>query len=148
MALGRIPVTLPFIRKKGVETLKVSYSSNEEAGRKIPAAIHDFYRTEHPEIERTRSADIGVAAAGLVEIYNQNVFPDLGVTWGTYPNHLGHTDSPGCFRCHDESHTAAGGKTITQDCGACHEIVAASEASPEVLRTLGLQDRISKLQRQ
>jgi hypothetical protein len=141
-------VTLPFIRKKGVEVLRGSYPSNEEAGRKIPAALRDFYREEHPETPRSRPADIDLAAAALVAIYNQNVFPDLGVTWGTYPNHLGHTDSPGCFRCHDEAHTAAGGKTITQDCGACHEVIAASEASPEVLRTLGLRDRISKLQRQ
>ena len=148
MALGQIPVTLPFIRKKGVELLRVSYPSNEEAGRRIPAALRDFYREERPETHRTRPADIDLAATALVAIYNQNVFPDLGVTWGTYPNHLGHTDSPGCFRCHDEAHTAAGGKTISQDCGACHEVVAASEASPEVLRTLGLKDRISKLQRQ
>ena len=85
---------------------------------------------------------------GLVAIFNENVFPDLAVDWGTYKNHLGHTDSPGCFRCHDESHAEAGGKTITQDCGACHEVVAASEATPGVLRTLGLQERLTKLQKQ
>ena len=44
-------------------------------------------------------------------------------------------------------HSSAEGKTITQECSACHEMVAASEASPEVLRALGLQERISKLQR-
>ncbi len=147
MALGRIPVSLPFIRKKGVEALRVTYGSSEEAGRRITATIRDFYRDEHPDTLRSRPADIDLAAAALVGIYNENVFPDLGVTWGTYRNHLGHTDSPGCFRCHDESHTAADGKAITQDCGACHEVVAASEASPDVLRTLGLRDRISKVQR-
>ena len=67
--------------------------------------------------------------------------------WGTYKNNLGHTDFPGCFRCHDEAHISAGQKTITQDCGACHEIVAMSEASPEVLRTLGLQERMSTLEK-
>jgi nitrate/TMAO reductase-like tetraheme cytochrome c subunit len=148
MARGRIPTSLPFIRKKGVEALKAKYSSNEDAGRRIPEAIREFYRREQPETWQTRQADIELAASGLVTIFNENVFPDLGVDWGTYKNHLGHTDSPGCFRCHDESHTAAGGKTITQDCGACHEVVAASEASPEVLRTLGLQERLTKLQKQ
>jgi hypothetical protein len=88
-----------------------------------------------------------MAANAILAIYSENVFPDLGVTWGTYKNNLGHTDFPGCFRCHDEAHTSAGGKTITQDCAACHEVVASSEASPEVLRTLGLQERTSNLQK-
>lgn len=148
MAGGRIPVSLPYIRKKSVEALRTTYASNQEASQKIPAVISDFYRQEHPAMYQSRQADIEKAAGTLVAIYNENVFPDLGVTWGTYPNNLGHTDFPGCFRCHDEAHTSAGGKTITQDCSACHEVVAASEVSPEVLRTLGLQDRISKLQKQ
>jgi hypothetical protein len=46
------------------------------------------------------------AVGELVAIYNRNVFPDLKVTWGTYPNNLGHTDFPGCFRCHDGSHSS------------------------------------------
>lgn len=147
MALGRIPVSLPFIKKKAIEALKVKYATSEEAKVKIPAAIRDYYRQEQSTILQNRSADVDMAANAVLAIYNGNVFPDLGVTWGTYKNNLGHTDFPGCFRCHDEAHTSAGGKTITQDCGACHEVVASSEASPEVLRTLGLQERVSNLQK-
>ena len=88
-----------------------------------------------------------MAAKTLLSIYNDNVFPDLKVTWGTYKNNLGHTDFPGCFRCHDEMHATADNKTITQDCGACHEIVATSEPSPGVLQTLGVQSRLSELQK-
>jgi hypothetical protein len=76
------------------------------------------------------------------------VFPDLKVTWGTYPNNLGHMDFPGCFRCHDGSHTAGDGKTITQDCNACHEPLAMDEASPEILRTLGIEKRLSEVRKQ
>jgi hypothetical protein len=36
-------------------------------------------------------------------VYRRNVFSHLKVTWGTYPNNLGHTDDPGCFRCLDEA---------------------------------------------
>ena len=147
MALGRIPVSLPYIRKKSVEILRTSYASSSEAARKIPAALHDYYRQEQPAAYESRRADIEHAASTILGIYNENVFPDLGVTWGTYKNNLGHTDYPGCFRCHDEAHTSSDGKTITQDCGACHEVVAASQSSPEVLRTLGLQERLSTLQR-
>ena len=46
MALGRIPVSLPFIKKKAMEALQVKYASSEEAKLKIPAAIRDYYRQE------------------------------------------------------------------------------------------------------
>ena len=42
----------------------------------------------------------------------------MKVTWGTHPNNLGHTAYPGCFRCHDASHEAKGGKSITNDCSS------------------------------
>ena len=69
----------------------------------------------------------------------------IKVGWGTYPNNLGHTEFPGCFPCHDGSQRA--GDSITQDCNVCHEPLAMDEASPEILRTLGLEERISKLQK-
>src|SRR5262249_53764342 len=141
MAVNRIPASLPFIRKKSVEVLRASYASNEEAAQKIPAAIRDYYGQPTLGIGPARSDEIDLAARTLSTIYNENVFPDLKVTWSTYTNNLGHTNSLGCFRCHDEAHTSPDQKTITQDCGTCHQIVAASEASPEVLSTLGLRER-------
>jgi hypothetical protein len=148
MALGRIPVSLPFIKKTALQALQVKYASSEEAGQKIPVAIRDYYRKEQSATYQSRSGDVEAAANAVLTIYNNNVFPDLGVTWGTYKNNLGHTEFPGCFRCHDEAHASADGKTITQNCSACHETIAVSEASPEVLKTLGLQEKISRLQRQ
>jgi hypothetical protein len=148
LGLGQISPTLPFIKKKAVELLKANYASNEEASRKIPAELTDFYQQSDPAMASQRSADISKAGVEIAAIYNQNVFPDLKVTWGTYPNNLGHTDFPGCFRCHDGSHSTADKQTtITQDCSACHEPIAVEEASPGVLKTLGLVDRIGGLQK-
>jgi NapC/NirT cytochrome c family, N-terminal region len=148
LGLGQISVTLPFIKKKAVELLKANYSSNEEASRSIPAALARFYEQSNPSVASRRSGDIASAGTAIAAIYNRNVFPDLKVTWGTYPNNLGHTDFPGCFRCHDGSHSTADRKTtITQDCNTCHEPLAVDEAAPEVLKTLGLADRIASLQK-
>jgi len=147
IAFGRIPVSLPFIKKKAVELLRAGYTSSDDATRTIPKAIRDYYSAAYPSISSARHSDIELAANALLTIYSENVFPDLGVTWGTYQNNLGHSDFPGCFRCHDEGHISAEQKTITQDCSACHELVATSEASPEVLKTLGLEEKISHLQR-
>ena len=145
LADGRIPLALPFVRKTSVELLTAVYANEDTAGREIPAKLADYYRTKYPDIFSKSSNDIAAAGRVLLDIYNRNVFPDLKVTWGTYPNNLGHTDAPGCFRCHDERTNTGGKKTITQDCGACHQIIAVDEASPEVLKTLGIADRMAAL---
>ena len=148
MGLGGISTTLPFIKKKAVELLNAKYSSNEEASRSIPAAVDAFYKQTYPAIASQRSKDVANAGSQIAAIYNRNVFPDLKVTWGTYPNNLGHSDFPGCFRCHDGSHSTPDQKaTITQDCSTCHEPLAVDEKSPSILKTLGLQDHIANLQR-
>ena len=46
----------------------------------------------------------------------------MKVTWGSYRNELGHIDSPGCFRCHDEEKATPDGRTISQDCESCHRM--------------------------
>jgi hypothetical protein len=92
-----------------------------------------------------RSNDVQLAGQTLAGIYQGNVFPDMKVTWGTYSNNLGHMDAPGCFRCHDDSHDTSDKKTITQDCGACHELLAVEEKSPAVLKTLGLEQAAAKV---
>jgi formate-dependent nitrite reductase cytochrome c552 subunit len=148
LALGDIAVGLPYIKKESVELLKANYATSAEAAEKLPPALAAFYQQKYPDLYAARSEDIRQAGQAVLAIYNRNVFPDLKVTWGTYPNNLGHTDFPGCFRCHDGSHTAADGKTITQDCNTCHEPLAMDEASPEILKTLGLAERIQKIQKQ
>jgi hypothetical protein len=147
LALGDLPAALPFIKKTGVQLLKTTYTSSQEAAEKLPASIVSFYHQNYPEVYAKRADDIRQAGQGILAIYKRNVFPELKVSWGTYPNNLGHTDFPGCFRCHDGSHTAADGKAITQDCNSCHEPLAMDEASPEILKTLGLAERIQTFQR-
>jgi len=79
------------------------------------------------------------ASQELIAIYTRNVFPDMKVGWGTYPNNIGHEDFPGCFRCHDETHEASDGRTITQSCDACHKLLAQEENDPKILSDLGLK---------
>ena len=144
---GWLPTTLPFLKKKGLEVLKATYTTSEEAAQKIPAAIVDYYKQSQPDVYAARAGDVQSAAQYVADIYGRNVFPDLNVSWSTYPNNLGHDASPGCFRCHDDHHRSADGKTITQDCSACHEAVAIEDASPDVLKTLGLAHRLAAIRK-
>jgi hypothetical protein len=139
LADGQIAATLPFVKKTGVGLIQANYQTDAEAAQRIPEGLGAFYRQAYPDVAARRAGEIQAAAAALLAIYQRNVFPDLKVTWGTYLDNLGHVDSPGCFRCHDAGHTTASGQTITQDCDTCHKVVAVDEASPEVLKTVGIQ---------
>ena len=139
MSIGRISPDLPYIRKKAVEVLKVNYTTREVAEQSITSEIIKFYQSNYPEIDGARGAAVKQAAQEVAKIYLRNIFPGMRVTWGTHPNNLGHSDSPGCFRCHDGSHTSADGQTITNDCAACHQIIASGENKPKILTDLGMK---------
>ena len=117
----------------------MNYPARDVAEQSIKAEINNFYRTNYPAIYQARRAVVEQAGAEVAKIYLRNVFPDMRVTWGTHPNNIGHNDSPGCFRCHDGSHTSADGQTITNDCSTCHEVLAAGEENPKVLTDLGMK---------
>ena len=141
MAAGQIPAALPFAHKTAVQVLKAAYPSQQDALTNIPLAFAAFYRQSLPDISSARRADIERAGKALAELYRSNVFPDLGIKWGSYPDNNGHAGNAGCYRCHDGSHSTvgAGVKTaISQDCSICHQTLAVEEASPEILQTLGV----------
>jgi nitrate/TMAO reductase-like tetraheme cytochrome c subunit len=147
LATGDLSPGLPFLKKTAVELLRVEYASGEDAGRRIPEALAAFYQSKYPLVAGSQGKAVAEAGKRLAAIYQRNVFPDLKVTWGTYVNNLGHTDSPGCFRCHDDAHVAANQATIKQDCASCHELLAVEEPAPEILKTLGLAGKIAQLQK-
>src|SRR5262249_10930750 len=91
---GQIAPSLPFIKKTGVELLKAAYSTQDEASQKIQAALNSFYQKKYADVWARQSNDVQRAGQALAAIYSRNVFPDLKVTWGTYPNNLGHMDDP------------------------------------------------------
>lgn len=136
---GLVSAELPFIKKKAVELLKADYPDRETAQKKIVDGITSYYRSTYPDIYNTKRALVEQSAGNVAEIYMRNIFPDMKVTWGVHPNNLGHNDFPGCFRCHDGSHTSADGQTITNDCAACHNLLAVQEENPKILNDLGLK---------
>jgi NapC/NirT cytochrome c family, N-terminal region len=139
MSRGLVSPELPYIRKKAVELLKVNYPDRDAAQKQIVEGIESFYRISYPDIYNGKRALVEQSADNVAKIYLRNIFPEMNVNWGVHPNNLGHTDFPGCFRCHDGSHTSADGQTISNDCSACHNLLAVQEENPKALKDLGLQ---------
>ena len=136
---GRVSAQLPYIKKMGIKVLRAEYPDQDTAARRIAEGLGEFYRTSYPAAYQQHRSAVESAVTEVQAIYRRNVFPGMKVAWGSYPNNIGHEDFLGCFRCHDESHKRADGRTITQDCNACHTILAQDESNPKVLSDLGLK---------
>jgi nitrate/TMAO reductase-like tetraheme cytochrome c subunit len=120
MAAGALPATLPFVRREGVKLVQASYPSAEAGIAAIDQGLRGFYKTQSGQVD---AEALGRAVTALQTVYQRNVFPVMNVTFGVYPDNIGHTTSQGCFRCHDGGHTAKDGSSITADCESCHKML-------------------------
>jgi hypothetical protein len=133
---GAIPRSLPYVRREAIRALQADYGSHAEAREGIAAALSAFYAENYPELAASESESIEQAARAVGDIYSWNVFPEMNVTWGVYPDHIGHETSAGCFRCHDDLHETGDGEVISQDCETCHSLLAMEEEDPAILTEL------------
>jgi nitrate/TMAO reductase-like tetraheme cytochrome c subunit len=120
IASNALPRSLPFARREALAALKGDYPDRATAEREIATKMTAFYRSLPADLMRTRTQEVERAVAATQAAFYKNVFPKMKVTWGSYPNNIGHLDSPGCFRCHDDEHKTKDGRAIGQDCALCH----------------------------
>jgi mono/diheme cytochrome c family protein len=116
-----ISSTIPEIRFKAVEAMRAPYASNELAIEGI-AGLEGYYQTSYPDFYTSNGELIQTAITALKDAYTISVFPEQKVDWDSHPNNIGHTDSPGCFRCHDGEHFNEQQEAIRLECNLCHSI--------------------------
>jgi hypothetical protein len=116
IASGQVDAALPFIRREAVRTLSAEYPSAEAAEAAIERELKAFYQAEGRVADASK---LERAVGALRATYRHNVFPAMKITWGTYPNNLGHMTSNGCFRCHD-GRKSSDGRELSADCEFCH----------------------------
>ncbi len=121
---GRLDRSLPYLKRESMRLLAQPYASDAEASAAILKGLAAFYQTEYPDLSREKGVAIQQATAELQRIYAKNFFPQMRVDWRAHPNHVGHLNAAGCFRCHDGQHKSREGTVITKDCNACHTIMA------------------------
>jgi hypothetical protein len=117
-----IDPTLPYIKHQAVVALVRSQSAatTEEAHEHIAQSINAFYQERYPAIWEQGRKSIDQAIEGIRSAFDTSFYPHMKVDWKTYPNNIGHLESPGCFRCHDGQHVNDDGLAITTDCMSCH----------------------------
>jgi hypothetical protein len=121
LLLGRLDVTLPYIKANATHILTQEYANKTEAMQ----GIATFLSQKYPGNTALRSTIDTVQ-----EIYRKNFFPEMKANWSVYPDNAGHKNWAGCFRCHHGNHsTADGTKTISSECNSCHIILAQGGSS-------------------
>jgi hypothetical protein len=124
LATGKISKTLPAIKSLAMQTLYPEYSTKDSAFMAIRNSITDYYNSNFPEILQSRKAEVDAAITEIQAGYANNIFPFMKASWKAYPNNLGHMESNGCYRCHNNRHTTEQGKVISKECNLCHNIKA------------------------
>jgi nitrate/TMAO reductase-like tetraheme cytochrome c subunit len=130
LAVDLIDDSLPYIKHEAVMVLAASYSSKEEALERIAERIESFYRDRYPDIWKERRDAIDRSVQAIQNVYESTMYPYMKVDWKTYPDNIGHMESPGCFRCHDGLHRDADGQTVTIDCMVCHTFLYRKPGHP------------------
>lgn len=118
MSRGLIDPGIPDIHLKAVELLTVQYKTSGDAMNAI-AGLDKYYQNS---TYKGHEDKIQAAIKAIQDIYNGTVFLDQKIDWTTYPNNLGHIESPGCFRCHDGKHLNANQQAIRLECNLCHSV--------------------------
>ncbi len=116
-----IDAAIPEIRRKGVEVLRATYTSQAQGLNGI-AGLEGYYRIYYSDYYTANHDKILSAIAAIQDIYRQTVFLEQKSDWNSHPNNVGHKDFPGCFRCHDGKHLNARQQAIRLECNLCHSI--------------------------
>lgn len=114
IASGRVPRQLPFVRREVLAAVAANHADRGAALAGIASRLSEFFESRGADATLVRRT-----IQGAQDVYSSGVFPEMKVTWGTYPNHLGHVETPGCFRCHDDRRSTDG-RVLSQDCALCH----------------------------
>ncbi len=88
--LGRLDASLPFIRREAVAALETQYRTEPAAMDGISARIAEFYQKNYPNLWRDRREHVDAAIKEVQRIFSVSIFPEMNVSWKTYPTDIGH----------------------------------------------------------
>jgi nitrate/TMAO reductase-like tetraheme cytochrome c subunit len=132
LLMGRIDSSIPFIKREAAKALANPGKDKKAVIAQITKDLADYYKNTYPDIYKIKEKQISESIAEIVRIYSRNIHPDMNVTWNTYVNHIGHEETPGCFRCHSGELANEKSESISQDCDLCHSIIRMGEPPKEI----------------
>jgi NapC/NirT cytochrome c family, N-terminal region len=140
MLTGAISKEIPFFKKAAMGILKETFSDSDTALMKIKDSITGFYKSDYSEYYSKNKDLVDSSIATVQKAFRVNTFPKMKVTYDRYPEHIGHLESEGCFRCHNDAFKATNGRKITRDCNLCHSIVG--QGKPGLMEYTTMKDNL------
>jgi nitrate reductase cytochrome c-type subunit len=123
IAAGRIDRALPSAKARAAALIDAASGltgTQEERAAAADKLIAQNRASAKPAPDQAEAeAKFGKA---MKEILVQSSFAEKGFSWKSFPNHVGHKDTPGCFRCHDGKHFNEKGEAIRLQCTLCHNL--------------------------
>lgn len=123
MLTGSVSKEIPFVKKVAMGILRQTFSNKDTALIIIRDSIIKYYESEYADFYSKNREMINSSITSIQNSFSQNTFPKMKVTYDAYPEHIGHLESDGCFRCHNDAFKSENGRTITKNCNLCHTIV-------------------------
>ena len=133
---GDISKDIPFIKKEAMDILKEKFGTNDSAFMIIKDSLTAYYKNRFATFYAKNTELIDNAIASMQKGFSQNTFPVMKVAYDRYPEHIGHLESEGCFRCHNDSFKSEKGKVISRNCSLCHSILGQGNPSKMQLTSI------------
>jgi hypothetical protein len=140
MLTNEVSPAIPFIKKTAMGILRNNFPTKDTALMQIRDGINNYYKSDFGDFFEKNHDIIDKSIASLQKAYSQNSFPGMKVTYDAYPDHIGHLESEGCFRCHNDSFVSDNGRKITRDCNLCHTIVG--QGKRDLMRFANIRDTL------
>ena len=122
LCAGTLDKGIPYIKLAAMKALSQKYPTVPAADSGISETIQQFYTSTHADTWKKYGRQINKAIPVILAEYHKNTFEDMSAGAEAYPNHLGHLESKGCYRCHSGNHKTETGEVISADCNLCHTI--------------------------
>ena len=123
MLTNEVSQDIPFIKKTAMDILRNTFPDKDTAFMHIREGIINYYKSNFSGYFERNNDKIDKSVAALQKAFSQNTFAGMKVTYDVYPDHIGHLESEGCFRCHNDTFISENGSKISKDCNLCHTII-------------------------
>lgn len=140
MLTGAISKDIPFMKKTAMEILRNTFPDKDTALTQIKEGITGYYKSDAGDYYAKNIDQIDKSVTAIQNAFSQNTFPRMKVTYDVYPDHIGHLESEGCFRCHNDAFISESGRKITRDCNLCHTIVG--QGKPGMMQFTNIRDTL------
>jgi len=140
MVTGRVAKEIPFIKKTAMEILKTGYGTKDSAFMALQTGITAFYKENYASFYASNQKMVDDAILAIEDGFSKNTFPEMKVSYDAYPDHIGHLESRGCFRCHNNMFKTDKGRVIRKDCNLCHTIIG--QGNPATLQKVAVTDTL------